>query len=239
MVRLGIIMPVANEESSISNFLLHLLRETQSWNTTIYLIMDSYSKDRTKDIILEMSKDHPSLRYVYVKESNGPVVCRLHGFKLALGDHCEYIIEMDSGFSHPPEKIPEIMNALLNENCDVVFMSRFMAGGGIEKFPLHRRFVSRGGSWLSNLWLGTNLSDATSGFQAFKAHVLASMNLDRFISEGGIYSTEMKFYCRKYRYKEIPFKYVGSTSNFKIKWILSSLATLFRLRFNEQQVHLC
>ncbi len=236
MSKLGIVMPVANEASSIANFLIALMAETRDWQTSVYLIMDNYSKDKTKEIILDLAKIYPQLRMIYFAESDGPVSCRLHGFKLALREGCDIILEMDSGFSHPPAKIPDIMRALTKENYDVVFMSRFMPGGGIENFPLHRRIISRGGALLSNLWLGMNLSDATSGYQAFKAHVLASLDLDAFISEGGIYSTEMKFYTHRYRYKEIPFTYVGSTSNFKMKWIVRALQILFAMKANEKRV---
>jgi len=236
MSKLGIVMPVANEEGSIGEFLTALVAKTAPWDTTVYLIMDNYSKDRTADIIDEMAKTHPSLRRVYFPESNGPVSCRLHGFKLALQDGCDYILEMDSGFSHPPDKIPEIMHALESEGYEVVFMSRFMRGGGVANFPVYRRIISQGGSVVSNIWLGMHLSDATGGYQAFAAHVLRAMNLDAFISSGGIYSTEMKFYCRKTRCKELPFVYVGSTSNFKMKWVWVSFDVLFRLRGNEKRV---
>ncbi|MHB2018542.1 MAG: glycosyltransferase [Candidatus Xenobia bacterium] len=236
MPDLGIVMPVANEEDSIERFLTVLLQVTRTWDTRIYLILDNYSKDRTEEIIRRMAQSEPSIVPVFFPESDGPVSCRLHGFAIALEAGCRYVVEMDSGFSHPPDKLPPIMHALTDENYEVVFMSRFMKGAGIENFPLRRRIISRGGSWLANLVLGTRFSDATSGYQGFQAHVLAAMKLPRFISKGGDYATEMKYYCRRRRYKELPFTYVGSTSNFKMKWVWKALQTLFLLRANEIRV---
>lgn len=237
MIKSGLVIPVANEEATIGAFLDSVVAALAGHeNFVLYMVMDNYSKDGTKDIIRERAGRDQRVRLVWFPESTGPVSCRLKGFKLALEESCDTIIEMDSGFSHPPDKLKEILDALRSEQVDVVFMSRFLRGGSVKNFPFHRRVISWGGSLLSNLWLGTRFSDATSGFQAFKSHVLKSMDLDRFVSVGGIYSTEMKYYCSHFRYKEIPFTYVGSTSHFHLKWVLIALKTLLFLPANKKAV---
>jgi glycosyltransferase involved in cell wall biosynthesis len=185
-----------------------------------------------------MSEKDSRIKPVFFEASTGVVSCYLKGFKCALSDNCDYIIEMDSGGSHPPSKLKEILLALDKESFDAAFMSRFMKGAGIENFPLYRRIVSKGGTVLANLWLGMKYSDATSGFEAFRADVLRKFNLDAFISRGGIYQTEMKYYCHccNCRVKEIPFVYVGTTTAFKMKWITIALKTLFAMRFNRANV---
>lgn len=237
--KIGFVIPVANEEASIAAFLAAIAEELASLDDkayVLYLVMDTYSRDRTRQIIEELSAADPRIRLVWFPESNGSVSCRLHGFKLALQEGCDYIIEMDSGFSHPPSLIPLIVARLDEEGTDVVFMSRFMRGGGVRNFPVYRRIVSWGGSLLANLWLGTRFSDATSGYQAFKAHVLRGLDLDGFLAKGGIYSTEMKYYCSDYPYAEVPFTYVGSTSAFRMKWIVEALKTLASLPANKRRV---
>ena len=108
----------------------------------------------------------------------------------------------------------------------------------MQNLPPYRRLVSRGGTLLANLWLGMNLSDATSGFEAFRAEVLRSMALDAFISHGGIYQTEMKYYCvsRGGNIREIPFIYVGAKTTFKLKWLWIALKTLARIKRNKSMV---
>ncbi len=233
-------MPVANEEKTIKSFLTTLLREISTLKTEypflVYIIMDKFSKDNTLNIVKEVAKTEVRIKLIFYKESTGVISCYLKGFKSALEDGCDYIIEMDSGGSHPPSKIKDIVFALNNENYDVVFMSRFAKGGSTKKFPFHRRIVSKGGTVLANLWLGTDYSDATSGFQAFTSNVLNSLYLDMFISKGGIYQTEMKYYCRNFKIKELPFIYVGSSSAFKFKWILTSFKTIFKIKSNEKNV---
>jgi glycosyltransferase involved in cell wall biosynthesis len=236
--KVGISMPVANEETTIRPFLEDLIRDISpiGYSFTVYIIMDNFSRDNTLNIVKEISEKDPRIRLVFFKHSTGVVSCYLKGFKCALEDGCDYIIEMDSGGSHPPSKIKDILHALDRESYDVAFMSRFMKEAGIENFPLYRRLVSKGGTVLANLWLGMHYSDATSGFEAFRAEVLKSFDLDAFISTGGIYQTEMKYYCSGFRHKEIPFVYMASTTAFKPKWIWTALKTLFRLRQNKKRV---
>jgi dolichol-phosphate mannosyltransferase len=240
MKKIGISMPVANEEATIVGFLEELTEELLQlpYSCTIYVVMDNFSKDATISLVNNFAKKNGQVRLIFYGESTGAVSCYLEGFKAALADGCDCIIEMDSGGSHPPAKIKEIFQALYQEGFDVVFMSRFLKGGGIRNFPLYRRIVSQGGTILANLWLGTNYSDATSGMQAFRREVLESMNLNAFISLGGIYQTEMKYYCHKggFKIKELPFVYVGTTTAFKMKWIWIALKILFKIKYNKDQV---
>jgi hypothetical protein len=117
-------------------------------------------------------------------------------------------------------------------------MSRFAPGGGLRNLPVYRKLLSWGGTALANLWLGMNLSDATSGFEAFQSRVLRAMDLDAFISHGGIYQTEMKYYCaaQGHRIKEIPFTYVGTSTAFKARWIWTALSTLWLMKFNRKNI---
>jgi dolichol-phosphate mannosyltransferase len=240
MQKVGIAMPVANEESTIKAFLDDLLQELSQlkYSFYVYVVMDNFSKDRTFDIVREIANKDSRVKLIYYGESTGVVSCYLEGFRAGLSDKCDFIIEMDSGGSHPPSKIGEILNNLDHQGYDVVFMSRFMQGAGIENFPFYRRVVSKGGTLLANLWLNTIYSDATSGYEAFRREVLDSMDLNAFISTGGIYQTEMKYYCHvgKFKIKELPFVYVGTTTAFKAKWIWIALETLYRVKFNAKNI---
>jgi dolichol-phosphate mannosyltransferase len=240
MKKVGICMPVANEESTIKLFLENVLSEISKldYDVAVYIIMDNFSKDNTSDIVNEIAEKYPRINLVFNESSTGVVSCYLYGFNLALKDGCDFIIEMDSGGSHPPTKIKEILFSLDYEDYDAVFMSRFIKGAGTKNFPFYRRVISKGGTSLANLWLGTRYSDATSGFEAFRREVLESLNLEAFLSTGGIYQTEMKYYCHvgRLKIKELPFIYVGTTTAFKAKWIISAFEKLFRMKYNTKNV---
>lgn len=231
-----IVMPVANEESTMEAVLTKIM-ELPYDNLYVYPVIDSYSKDRTEEIIHEMEKKYDRIKLIFHKESKGVITCYLYGFQMALKDGAEQIIEMDGGGSHLPEEIPQFIEKL-EEGYDCVWGSRFMPGGDITNQPLYRRILSSGGTLLSNLVLGTKLKDMTSGFEAFQRETLEHMNLDAFLSRGHMYQTEMRFYCRNKHTIEVPINYVGSKSSIKLKSVTEALKLLFKLKKNESNVML-
>lgn len=229
-----IAMPVANEENSIGQVLQEIM-DLPYDNLYVYPVIDDYSKDRTEQIIRDMSDKNPRIKLIYYKESRGVVTCYLHGFKEALKDGAEYVIEMDGGGSHLPKEIPQFIDNL-EKGYDCVWGSRFIKGGDISNHPLYRRLLSSGGTILANIVLGTKLKDMTSGFEAFQRDVLEKMDLDKFLSRGHMYQTEMRFYCRKYNTIEVPIHYVGSESTLKFKSVKEALKILFMLKKYEHNV---
>lgn len=229
-----IVMPVANEEATMGKILDEILALPYD-NLYIYPVIDSYSKDRTEEIIRNKAAQNEKVKCVFYKESKGVISCYLEGFRQALADGAERILEMDGGGSHLPSEIPQFLQRL-DEGYDCVWGSRFMKGGSMREQPLYRQILSQGGTFLANLVLGTKLKDMTSGFEGFQRKVLENMNLDAFLSTGHMYQTEMRFYCRKLRTMEVPIHYVGSASSLKSSSVTEALRLLFQLRRNEPQV---
>ena len=226
-----IVMPVANEESTMGQILDDIL-ELPYDNLYIYPVVDSYSKDRTEEIIREREKMSDRVKCIFYQESTGVISCYLEGFRQALADGAERILEMDGGGSHLPAEIPQFLEKM-EEGYDCVWGSRFMEGGSMKEQPLYRRILSQGGTFLSNFVLGTRLKDMTSGFEGFQREVLESMNLDSFLSTGHMYQTEMRFYCRNLRTIEVPIHYVGTASSLKGSSVTEALKLLFQLKRNE------
>ncbi|MCR5107728.1 MAG: glycosyltransferase [Lachnospiraceae bacterium] len=234
MEKTVIVMPVANEESTMEGVLKEIM-ELPYDNLYVYPVIDSYSKDRTEEIIRDMEKKYDRIRLIFHKASRGVITCYLYGFKMALQDGAVRIIEMDGGGSHRPKDIPLFIEKL-DMGYDCVWGSRFMEGGDIMDHPLYRRILSSGGTILSNVVLGTRLKDMTSGFEAFQRNILESMDLDAFLSRGHMYQTEMRFYCRKLNTVEVPITYVGSKSSIKLKSVTEALSLLFKLKKNEKNI---
>ena len=163
------------------------------------------------------------------------VSCYLEGFKRALADGAELILEMDGGGSHLPSEIPVFLE-MLNKGYDCVWGSRFIEGGSMREQPLYRRILSQGGTILANLVLGTKLKDMTSGFEGFQRGILEDMDLDAFLSKGHMYQTEMRYYCRNKHTLEVPIHYVGTASSLKTSSVTEALRLLFRLKKNENHV---
>lgn len=233
MKKTVIVMPVANEEETMAQVIDKILSLPYD-NLYLYPVIDSYSKDRTEEIIRSYESGG-RVKCIFYENSTGVISCYLEGYRQALKDGAECVLEMDGGGSHQPEEIPQFIENL-EKGYDCVWGSRFINGGDISNQPLYRRFLSSGGTILSNIVLGTRLKDMTSGFEGFKAEVLKSMNLDKFLSTGHMYQTEMRFYCRKLNTIEVPIHYIGGTSSLKFKSVKEALRILFMLKKHEKEI---
>lgn len=233
MKKIIVVMPVANEEETMADVLESILQLPYP-NLHIYPVVDSYSRDNTEKIIREYEKTG-RVKCIFYKESTGVVSCYLEGFRQALKDEAEWIVEMDGGGSHAPSELPQFIEKL-NQGYDCVWGSRFIDGGEISNHPFYRLVLSNGGTILANLILGTKLKDMTSGFEGFTREVLEKFVFQNFLSTGHMYQTEMRFYCRKYKQIEVPIHYVGGTSSLKWKSVLEALKILFLLKRNEKRV---
>ena len=231
-----IVMPVANEEDTRERIRDEILALPYD-NLHIYPVIDSYSKDRTEEIIRRKAAENDKVKCIFYRESRGVISCYLEGFRQALADGAEQIVEMDGGGSHLPAEKPQFL-AKMEEGYDCVWGSRFMEGGSMRRQPLYRRILSQGGTFLANLVLGTRLKDMTSGFEGFQRKILENMNLDAFLSTGHMYQTEMRFYCRNLRTVEVPIHYVGTASSLKSSSVTEALRLLFQLKRNESRIGL-
>lgn len=227
-------MPVANEEETMEKLLLDLLSLPYD-NLYVYPVIDAYSKDKTEEIIRKVETETGRVKCIFYPQSTGVISCYLEGFRQALKDNAGYIIEMDGGRSHQPNELPQFIEGL-EHGYDCVWGSRFIEGGNISHLPLYRRFLSNSGTLLSNFVLGTNLKDMTSGYEGFQRHVLENMNLENFLSKGHIYQTEMRYYCRNYRTKEVPIHYTGGKSSLKLASVFEAFHVLFSLKKNQSRV---
>lgn len=228
-----IVMPVANEESTMATIIEEVLALNYE-NLYLYPVVDAYSKDNTEAIIREYEKTN-RVKCIFYQESTGVISCYFEGFRQALKDGAEQIIEMDGGGSHLPSELPQFIE-MLNEGYDCVWGSRYVRGGDISNHPLYRRVLSGGGTWLANLVLGTSLKDMTSGFEGFQREVLEEFNFDKFLSTGHMYQTEMRYYCRKRNTIEVPIHYIGGSSSLKMKSVIEAIKILFLLKKHERNV---
>ncbi len=165
---------------------------------------------------------------VWAPENRGVVDAYVRGYCEALALQADWILEIDAGFSHQPSDIPSFFEKM-TEGYDCVFGSRFCPGGSLTDSSRKRFWISWGGTFLTNLLLGTKLHDMTSGFQLFTRSAL-QMVLDRGIkSRGPFFQTEMKTYCRHLRIAEVPIHYRAASHAVGRKAIVDAVSNLWRL----------
>ncbi len=230
MPKIFIVTPLANEEATIARQ-LEAIAALGIPGLEAVFVMDNYSRDRTRGIIENYAEKWPWVHLCFYPESTGVVSSYLKGMKVALEKGAEWIVEMDAGLSHDPADIIRFL-AILEEGYECVFGSRFISGGGFEGLPWIRRLISRFGTVLANVLLGTRLTDMTSGFEAFRSEVLTRLDLDAFLSLATthFYQTEMRYYCSQLKMCEIPIVFHGSSTSLKPGELGRSLKALFRLR---------
>lgn len=234
-VNLGIVCPMANEGDQAVRFCQAVLAQSSGFQkVTFFAVFDRANKDESLEAMRALERTERRLRVVWAPEDRCVVDAYLRGYKEALDDGCDWILEIDAGFSHQPTDIPQFFDAM-EKGLDCVFGSRFI--GRFEKTSLKRHLVSWGGTRLANLLLGTRQTDMTSGFELFSRDTL-SMVLSRGIhSRAHFFQTEIKTYCRKLKFVEVPIIYrsasprLGSSS---LKEAFAQLWRLFKLRLKEQ-----
>ena len=222
----AIIIPMANEEKEFRQF-IDVLRKVldRLESGTIYLVVDNVSKDGTLDLCKDLSGKDSRFKTVWAPENKNVVDAYIRGYREALQNNHDLIIEMDAGLSHDPRTIPQFIR-ILNEGNECAFGSRFINGGSIWQSSFYRRFLSRSGTVLSNVLLGTKLHDMTSGFQGFHADVVKEFVNYPLLSKGHFYQTEIRYLLRQKRFREIPIHYRAPSKSVSKKSIYNSFSVL-------------
>lgn len=237
VISLGVVCPMANEEETAVRFVNAVLGECAGFKSvTFFAILDRASRDRTREMLDELRAARPELRVVWSPENSSVVDAYIRGYLEALNAGSDWILEIDAGFSHQPSDIPQFFDHML-EGYDCVFGSRFCKGGSVTESSAKREIISRGGTLLANLLLGTRLKDMTSGFEMFTRRALSGILKKGIRSRGPFFQTEIKAYCRHLRTTEVPIRYRAAShpvSNTAIKDSFSNLWRLFRLRLQGQ-----
>jgi dolichol-phosphate mannosyltransferase len=230
-ISLGIVCPMANEADNAVRFVQDVLAVCAPRgfkSLAMYVVVDGVSKDHTREMLDELSNKEPRLKVIWSPENRNVVDAYLRGYREALAAGCDWILEIDSGYSHRPEDIPQFIDKIL-EDYDCVFGSRFMRGGAMTASGFRRVIISWGGTILSNLLLGTKLTDMTSGFEMFSHAALAGVLKKGIKSQGPFFQTEIKFHCRNLKIAEVPIKYSDASHPVGGSAILDSLKHLWRL----------
>ncbi len=220
------VVPMANEEDGFELFVAEMAVIMDRLKSgAVYIVIDTVSSDRTLELSQALSRRDSRFKTVWAPENRNVVDAYMRGFRKALEQGYEIIIEMDAGMSHDPKAIPMFIR-VLNEGNECAFGSRFINGGSMADSPLKRMMLSRGGTLLANLLLGTHLFDMTSGYQGFHADVVAKLLKHKFLSSAHFYQTEIRYLLRKHRCAEIPIHYQSPSPRVSKNAIRNALRSL-------------
>ncbi|MDP4278434.1 MAG: glycosyltransferase [Bacteroidota bacterium] len=225
-VDFAVVVPMANEQNEFYPF-VSLMAEVLDMleSGIVYLVVDTVSKDQTLNLCQALSEKDKRFVTVWAPENKNVVDAYIRGYKEALANKHKIIIEMDAGLSHDPRAIPMFLR-VLHEGNDCAFGSRFINGGSIQDSNWKRTFFSKMGTLLSNVLLGSNMRDMTSGYQGFHAEIVEKFVEYELLSKAHFYQTEIRYLLRKTRYAEIPIHYRAPSPSISRKAVTNSLSVL-------------
>lgn len=199
------------------------------------LIVDDNSPDGTGDIADALSRESPRVRVLHRPGKAGLGAAYLAGFDHALAHGYDYICEMDADFSHDPADLPRLLAPVRAGRADLALGSRWVAGGGTRGWPLHRRALSRGGSWYARTVLGAPVRDLTGGFKCFHRRVLERLDLDAVRTSGYGFQIEVTYRALRanFRVLEVPIVFTERArgrSKMSGRIVTEAMLMVWRLR---------
>lgn len=114
------------------------------------------------------------------------------GFRWGLEQGFDVLLEMDSDLSHDPADLPSLL-AAVEHGADLAIGSRYVPGGAIPNWSWHRKVLSRWGNRYAAGVLGLAVNDSTAGYRAYRASMLARIDLDAVRADGYGFQIEMTY----------------------------------------------
>ncbi len=226
-----VIIPTYNEAENISPLIERILSLEENVDV---VVVDDHSPDGTGDVVDALAAEEPRIHAIHRQAKLGLGTAYTAGFQYALDQGYDRIITMDADFSHNPRYIPALLR--LTENNDLAIGSRYVPGGGVRLWGVHRRLLSRGANLFARSILGLHAHDCTAGFRCYRASVLEAVDPHTIKADGYSYLLEMLWRVQKagFTVAETPIVFTDrrrGASKISQKEILHAAGTVFRLAF--------
>jgi dolichol-phosphate mannosyltransferase len=169
-MKLSIVIPAHNEEESITETII-AIRDALDERKIDHeiLVVNDNSKDKTEDILKELSDKYPTVNYVTNYGPNGFGYAIRYGLERFNGD-CVAIMMAD--LSDSPEDLILFYNTMLTKNVDCVFGSRWSRGGKVIDYPIVKKIINRIANRIVSLIMNINYNDTTNAFKLYKKEVI-------------------------------------------------------------------
>jgi dolichol-phosphate mannosyltransferase len=200
-----VVLPTYNEVNNLEA----LINQIQSGFPGVHVyVVDDNSPDGTGKLADTIAERSPFVHVEHRPAKLGLGTAYRFAFTQPIIDSFDYIIQMDSDFSHEPEQIPNFVKEL-SGNSDFVIGSRYVPGGNIPNWSVGRKLLSRFGNLYIRFMMGVPIADCTSGYRGFTQKSLKSLNVLSVKGEGYIFIAAMAKagHNKKLKMKEIPITF--------------------------------
>ena len=185
-----IITPTYNENANIST-LISKIRDIDTEVNLDILIIDDASPDGTASTIKKIMKNDSGLHLIEREGKNGLASAYCDGFKWAIKNNYDYVIQMDADLSHSPNDVLKFIDKI--DVYDIIIGSRYKTGVNVVNWPLRRLILSYFANIYARIFTGMNIYDLTSGYKCINIEALKAIDLDKVKSEGYSFQIEMNF----------------------------------------------
>jgi glycosyltransferase involved in cell wall biosynthesis len=189
LVRALLVLPTFEEAENLAE-VLDRVRDASP--DTQVLVVDDNSPDGTADLAERHGAVVGGVAVLRRPAKAGLGSAYRAGFRWGLERGFDVLLEMDSDLSHDPAALPSLLGAV-EHGADLAIGSRYVPGGSIPAWSLHRRLLSRWGNRYAAGVLGLAVNDSTAGFRAYRATMLRQLDLDRIRAEGYGFQIEMTY----------------------------------------------
>ncbi len=210
-----VIIPTFNEKENIVLIIEAVFALQMEFNI---LIVDDGSPDGTAEIVKGLQELHnkdgfTKLHLMQRQGKQGLGTAYIAGFKYALANGYDFVLEMDADFSHDPKDLVHLYNSCSDVGNDLSIGSRYATGVNVVNWPIGRVLLSYFASSYVRLITGMPIQDTTAGFVCYKRKVLETLSLDEVRFVGYAFQIEMKFLTWKYGFKlkEVPIIFTERT----------------------------
>jgi dolichol-phosphate mannosyltransferase len=202
-VRATVCLPTYNERENIERMV-----DALGAMGVRVLVIDDSSPDGTGEIADRLAAEREGVDVLHRPRKEGLGPAYLAGFRRALADGAQLVLEMDCDFSHDPADVRRLIEAA--EDADLVLGSRYVPGGAIPNWGLVRRAISRGGCLYAQALLQLPVRDLTGGFKCYRREVLETIDLDAIDSKGYAFQIETTYRALRagFRVAEVPITFV-------------------------------
>ena len=206
-----VIIPTYNEIENIQSVIDKVFSLSIPFDL---LIIDDGSPDGTANAVRELQKVYEGRLHLLERSGKlGLGTAYIHGFKWALTKDYSYIFEMDADFSHNPNDLIRLHQAVHEEGADIAVGSRYVKGVNVVNWPIERVLLSYFAGVYVRSITSMKVMDPTAGFVCFRRKVLETINLDKIRFVGYAFQVEMKFNAWKHGFtiKEVPIIFTDRT----------------------------
>ncbi|MDH5313997.1 MAG: polyprenol monophosphomannose synthase [Actinomycetota bacterium] len=189
-----VILPTYEERATIEQVVRGVRKAPHDIDV---LVIDDSSPDGTAAVVHDVMSAEPHIRLVVRPRRSGLASAYLEGFRVALDEGYDLVVEMDSDLSHDPIELPLLLEAAA-AGADLVIGSRYVPGGSVTNWSRGRVALSRAGNSYARLMLGFPVRDATSGFRVYRRSLLEHLMASPIASEG--YGFQIELVLRSWRH---------------------------------------